>query len=413
MVTPFILLFKNKYFPFLWASQIFSQLTINIINFTLVTRIFEQTGSTIAVSLLWVTYALPAVLFLPLAGPIVDTVSRKSILFFTNLLQGAVVLLFLGTGDQIYSFFPLVFLYSALNQFYIPAEAASIPDVVTTKDLPFANSLFLITTQITFILGFGAGGPLFSLFGPKMVFVIGSLLLLIAAISVTFLSEKASNHSSLKSNLILYWTDFAKGLKYLKNEKGVLFPIIILSSGFALLSVMGAIFPLIGTEILSSSVRNSGVNIFIPAGIGALVGSILTPKLIQKFRKRRIIEAGLTLITLVLVFLSLFVPTLVTFERTRLIMGMICIFLIGISAVTIFIPSQTVIQERTPQILRGRILSTMSFFVSLASLIPLIFGAAIAELLSIKAVLLLIAGATAITLYYSTQIGDRYILKNP
>lgn len=413
MVSPFVQLFKNKYFPFLWVSQILSQLTLNIINFTLVARIFEHTGSAIAVSLLWVTYALPAVLFLPLAGPIVDTVSRKSILFFTNLLQGGVVLLFLGTGDQIYSFFPLVFLYSALNQFYIPAEASSIPDLVSTKDLPFANSLFLITSQITFILGFGAGGPLLSLLGKNMVFVIGSLLLLTAAISVTFLSEKTAAPSSLKSNLIQYWSDFTSGLKFLKNEKGVLFPIIVLSSGFTLLSVMGAIFPLIGTEILASSVRNSGVNIFIPAGLGALVGSVLTPRLILKFRKRRIIEFGLMLISIVLVFFSLFVPTLTTYERTRLVLGMVCIFLIGLAAVSIFIPSQTVIQERTPQLLRGRILSTMSFFVSLSSLVPLIFGAAVAEFLSIKAVLLLIAIASAITLYYSTQIGDRYILKKP
>ena len=61
MMEDFKPLIKNTKFVHLWTSQILSQLTINIMNFLLLIRLFEHTGSTIATSLLWAAYALPAI----------------------------------------------------------------------------------------------------------------------------------------------------------------------------------------------------------------------------------------------------------------------------------------------------------------------------------------------------------------
>ena len=47
-------LVKNSKFVYVWLSQILSQLTISIMNFLLLIRLFAVTGSPIATSLLWV-----------------------------------------------------------------------------------------------------------------------------------------------------------------------------------------------------------------------------------------------------------------------------------------------------------------------------------------------------------------------
>lgn len=119
MLTDYRPLSKNFKFLYLWASQILSQLTIYVMNFLLLLRLFEKTGSTIATSFLWVAYALPAILIGPFAAA-----SHRTSLF---LIYGVALA------------------YSFLNQFYVPAELATLPSVVKKKVLPHANGLFFLT----------------------------------------------------------------------------------------------------------------------------------------------------------------------------------------------------------------------------------------------------------------------------
>jgi len=85
MLQEFKPVLKNKNFLCIWISQIFSQLTINIMNFVFLIRLFEVTGSAISTSLLWVSYALPAILIGPFASGAVDLVDRRKMLIVTNL----------------------------------------------------------------------------------------------------------------------------------------------------------------------------------------------------------------------------------------------------------------------------------------------------------------------------------------
>ncbi len=416
MSNHFLQVLKNRHFIKLWLSQILSQFAINVLNFMLIARIYEQTRSSIAVSFLWISYALPAIFFLPLAGPMVDVVSRKKILLFTNILQGLTVLIFLAIGHEIYAIFPIVFLYSALNQFYVPAETASIPDLISEKHLSSANSLFFITTQATFILGFGAGGLLLSLFGAKFLFIGSSAMLFIAAIAVAFLPDRIVVRNKLSTSFTNFWQEFFKGYSFLKNEPGILFPIILLVSGNMLLSVLAAIFPVLGQDLLGQSIRQTGLSVIIPAGLGAFLGSLLIPKLTIKLRKRFIVETGMGLLITSLLCLALIVPisaiVFPTISLIRLFVGAPLIFIMGFSGIIIFIPSQTAVQERTPNILRGRILGVSWFLMTVASIFPLIFAGAITDYLGINSMLSIMAIFVAVALFYSRKLGDSYIQKS-
>ena len=80
MLSDFKPLVLNKNFRYLWISQILSQLTINIMNFLLLIRLYVDTGSTIATSLLWISYAIPAVAIGPIAAAAVDIFERRKVL---------------------------------------------------------------------------------------------------------------------------------------------------------------------------------------------------------------------------------------------------------------------------------------------------------------------------------------------
>src|SRR3989304_7311492 len=141
MITEFKSIFRHPKFLYLWVSQILSQLTVNIMNFLLLAHLYNSTHSTIATSLLWVAYSLPAILVGPIAAASVDLISRRKMLMITNLLQAATVFGYLFINQQsIFILYAVVFTYSTLNQFYGPAELATLPSTVGTGMLARANS---------------------------------------------------------------------------------------------------------------------------------------------------------------------------------------------------------------------------------------------------------------------------------
>jgi len=122
---------KNSKFISLWTSQILSQVTINLMNFLLLLKLFEATRSTIATSLLWVAYALPAILIGPIAAASIDLVDKRKMLILTNLLQAVIIFIYaLSQHESVFLLYGIAVIYSFLNQFYVPAEQASLPTLV-------------------------------------------------------------------------------------------------------------------------------------------------------------------------------------------------------------------------------------------------------------------------------------------
>ncbi len=193
MINEFKPIINNRNFRYLWVSQILSQLSINIMNFVFLIRLFEVTGSAISTSLLWVAYSLPAILIGPFASAIVDLTDKRKMLFVTNLLQGLTIFLYaIFPNANIFILYEVVFVYSLLNQFYVPAEAASLPSLLPKEKLTQGNSLFFLTQQGSLILGFAVAGLINHLLGFNNTLFICSTFLFIAFVSTTFLPKLIS-----------------------------------------------------------------------------------------------------------------------------------------------------------------------------------------------------------------------------
>ena len=82
----------NKNFLLLWSSQFLSQVAVNVMTFLLILKTYGETGSTIASSLVWVVFILPALLMAPFSAAYVDTVDRRKVLMVSNFAQGFLIL---------------------------------------------------------------------------------------------------------------------------------------------------------------------------------------------------------------------------------------------------------------------------------------------------------------------------------
>lgn len=414
MTEEFKPLIKNSKFVLIWTSQILSQLTINIVTFLLITTLFNQTGSAIATSLLWISFALPAIVLGPFAAATVDMVDRRKLLMFTNLLQALTIFGFAFLKSENF-FLPygVVMIYSLLNQFYLPAESASIPSVVSKKLLPLANGLFFITQQSALVLGFGIAGILNHFLGYQNSLFLCAAFLFIAFLSVSFLPKLGVEDKfprNLEDAVSKFFTRIVDGYYFIKENNKILVPFLLLVVLQVAGSILAVNIPAFATEILKININSAGVLIVVPGGLGALFGAFVFPKLLKKgLRKRKLIENSLLAVSLIFLFLALLIPQ--TGNELRLILAGIAIFIAGLSFVGIVIPSQTFLQEATPGGLRGRVFGNFWFIVTIVTLLPVLFSGAITEILGISILLSILSFAGLGALVFARKYAYRLVQK--
>ncbi len=397
----------TKNFKFLWLSQLLSQVTVNMMNFLLLAKLFESTGSAIATSLLWVTYALPTIFFGPIGASIVDLISRRKILMVTNILQSLVIFLYIFSHQySVFLLFAVVMAYSFLNQFYVPAESASLPTFVNKNKLVKANSIFFLTQQLSLVIGFGFAGII-----QKLVGFEGALIICASALFIAFLSvyrlPNISPTKKLPDNfedlMKTFFNHIVEGYTFIKNKKTILYPLSLLFVIQVGLAIVTVNIPLIAQDILHTSIAYVGLLIVVPAGIGAAIGSILITKLIKnKWRKMKIINTGLGLLGISIL---------------GLIFGKVSttplfVILVGIGFIGVNIPTLTHLQEVTPVWLRGRVFGNLWFIITLATIFPIIFSGVISEFFGIKTLLTIMSLGVILILVYSLRSGQKLIKEN-
>ena len=394
MLSDYSYLIKNKNFIYLWISQVLSQVTINILNFLFLIRIYSETGSTIATSFLWIVYALPALFVGPFASASVDMFNRKKLLMFTNLFQAVIVFFyFLLHNSSLFLLYFIAIVYSFLNQFYVPAEQSALPSLTKKEHFPQANGLFLLTQQSALVVGFGIAGLLFYTFGFSNSVLFCAILLFIAFVSVSLLPNiKTAFVKEKKFDTILFkFTNrVIEGYRYIKSSKYVYSPFALLVFIHITLAVVAVNSPKLAIEIFSVNIEKAGIYIVVPAGVGAVFSSLLIPKLLKaKTRKIVVLKNSLFAMTASLLFMSLILPDLT--GTIKSILGFSMLFALGMAFIGIVIPAQTFLQENTPYELRGRVFGNIWYFTTVLTVFPVLLSGTITELFGARMIIFILA----------------------
>ncbi len=406
MKSNFSELLKNRNFVKLWISQILSQITINLMTFIILTRIFEATKSNVAVSMLWIASSLPALFFGPFSGAIVDNFSRRKILIITNIAQALSVASFLLLKQYVFSLYAVVFLYWLIDQFYLPSQQATIPEVVKGKLLASANGLFLLTQQASFLFGFGMGGLFLTILGRDNTVLGASMLLLVAAFSV-YLLPKDEPKSKGVFKPSKFWRDFSSGYAFIKNHNEIFMPLLVIIFSQIFVAIISSILPSYTKEQLGLDLKHVSLVLVVPGALGALSFTYWMPKLLKTLRKRQLVERGLLGAGISLIFLAL----LPYFTHFSVYLGAIAAILLGASSAAITVPSQTLLQEKTPSWFRGRVYGSLSFMLIIATSMPLLAAATLADIFGIP-ILMVIMACVLISAYVFMHRKGDHVLAN-
>ena len=407
--TGYITLLKNKTFLKVWLSQLISLVTAYMLNFVLIDRIYTATGSTIAVALFWGFHILPSATLGPFVGVFVDYLSKKRIFVISSFLQVLVVLLYLGVGQKIWPLYTIVLLYSFCDEFFNPAVGAFLPSIVKKQELPVANSLFLFTSQFSTIFGFLAGGLILK-FSPFvwLPFGLASFLLLAAVwLTSSIPQDKPALARKPQAGLKDFWQDLIEGYQFMRQESKVLFPILLLVGLQVIGGIVMILLPSISQDHLGIKFSDSSFMIVIPGILGGILGVVMAEKLLKKYLKRFLIIFGLYALGLATLVLTV-IPWLV---KSPGYFSPLFSLVMGLAAVTIFVPLKTLVQENTPFDVRGRVFGTLSMLVTLAAAVPVLIATTLVDILGISSVLFIMGAGLILLASYSAR-GKYGIISN-
>lgn len=401
MIKSFISIIKNKHFRILWLAQITSQIALNMLSFVLAIRVYQETQSNTAVSLMFLSFGIPAIVFGIVAGGIVDYFDKRMILIVCNCVRVLLFILFFLFWRELFALYALSVAISLVTQLFIPAEAPSIPQLVPSEKLLAANSLFAISFYLSTVLGFILAGPLIRIFGFHNVYLVMGFLMMLAFFFVFSLPPiRPRGKSQFSFQLSFIATTISGGLRFIKSSPRITQSLILMTFSQALLATLAVLAPGFADRVLTIDLTDASYLVMGPAALGLVAGALLVGIFGAKFLKGTLILIGILATGLVLLFLSLITradsPSIsfsfphIQFTISNLFLAMLFLFLLGMFNSFMSVPANTILQQETKSNMRGRVYGVLTSLTGGVSFLPVVFSGILADVIGVGRTLFII-----------------------
>jgi MFS family permease len=407
-------IWRNRHFLLLWLAQAISQTAQNAIWYGIVVLVEQLSHSSTQLSIAVLTLIIPSVVFGVLAGVYVDRWDKRAVLIATNVIRGTIAFAYaafaLPIGLPLIALYAVNFLFSTVGQFFAPAETAMIPTLVARNRLLQANSLFHLTFTASQLAGLVVLGPLLA----KVVGVDGLFISMAAAIVlcgalVWPLPDTRGEHdpaqpTSEEEAIRGVWHDVRDIWHFVVRDRVVTLSMVQWTIGAILGLVVATLVPGFAERLLHVAAEDA-VFVMAPAGIGMVIGTALLNRWGEHVEKHFLGNVGLFTVAVCLgltgglAFVTDVItsgnPPLITMpllgEVSVLVPAIMALALVaGLGFVSIMVPAQTLLQERAPVELRGRVFAVQLMLSNFASIVPLVLLGGLADLIGVDETLLLI-----------------------
>lgn len=395
-------LLKNTQFLKLWGNQILLQIAFNMTNLTALLLIDRLTNSRFALAQFYTAITLPAFIVGLFAGAIVDTSNKKKIMLITDAI---LCLLFLSLAFFTHNYWAILaisFAAAAVSQFFTPAEAATIPEIVSEKQLNNANALFLFTGLGSVVLGYALAGPIIDTFsrgngtGYQAAFIFSGILTGIGFIlRLTLKSIDSQLPSLLENKLITRAIKMTKeSINITKSDPKIWLPIFLLTLVQFNIGVLSIVFIDFVKIYLNLKSTATSFVLVLPMTLGLGIGIYVLKFFERKTNWRRgsVIDFGAFLFGGAIVVLGIGSSLLnswgVSPTILRIITAMVSM-VVGICAVLIAVHARTILQENTPNKMLGRIFALVTVAGAAVTPIPVLAIAFLTEKMDVATIFVL------------------------
>lgn len=351
---------KNVEFRNLLTGRFFIVLAFRMLATLLGWWVYQLTKDPFSIGLIGLSEVIPAVSCALYAGHVIDMNEKKKLLLICNYVYIFLIGLLLipafldvrmhFTGHEItYFIYGVIFFTGIARAFIGPIIPVMIPKIVKKENLPNAVTLNQATFLISSVCGHAAGGFLIGYFGIKWTLLVIIFLIFLASLFFFQLNKQYSGYKKENINVI---DSMREGISYIFKTKEIL-GALCLDMFAVLFGGAVAMIPVYATDILKVGAEGFGL-LNAASDIGSMC--IITMLSVIPLRKNQ----GKILLAVVTGFgLCIIGFGLSTWYWLSFMFLVMSGMLDGISVVI----RGTIVQLKTPDHIRGRVMSVNSIFI--------------------------------------------------
>ena len=283
--------FQHRDFGVLWAAMFCMSITGWIINITAGWLTYELTSSPLLTGLAIGMGAVPPIIIAPIAGVLIDSLDRKTVMiaamasfaFFVGVFGVIVILGIL----QPWHIFAVSFLMGVSGSFLLPVEQAILANVVPKRLMVNAFALVAFAGSVTRLIAPAITGFLIALMGPGASIMLACAFVL-AGIKLTLHVRVAERERQpIRPKTVV--TDLREAGRYVKGSQIVLAMMVLTTAMLTFVSTVNmGLMPVFASDVFEAGPQVLGL-LVAALGAGMTIGTIGIATVGDSRRRGRIV----------------------------------------------------------------------------------------------------------------------------
>ncbi|HEY4358681.1 MAG TPA: MFS transporter [Acidobacteriaceae bacterium] len=373
----------------LWYAQVVSSFgdfvalfaVMTIMTFTMHATPQQITGVQIA-------YMLPIAVLGIISGVFVDRWPLKPTMVSSDFIRAGLCLLLILVHN-VWGFYAVLAAISVVSSVFTPAQGIAVRSAVPLHGMRSAQALM---QQVMFIMRI-IGAPLASLllvrFTAISCFIIDAVSFVASGLFIVSVALKSTPKSAVildpekkeKTGLAKVLDDMKQGTSFIVHHAGLFFVIVAMAAAMFVLGCFGPLIAVYVRDILHASTKTFGITSAM-IGVGLMAGINVLTMAAKRVSNNVLVYTGL---------IGIAVGTSIMAGIPHIAAAVVGLLIIGFAVGGIIVPSQTMIQEETPQSMLGRVGSTVMSLVFTAQILGLVLSGILADHISVRSVFALCA----------------------
>lgn len=337
---------RNRTFARLYAAQTVSLLGDALTWVGLALLAYDLAGQGGAAAILGTALTLRVTAFVvlsPLAGALADRLNRKLILVVADVARVGVVAL-IPFVTEVWQVYALILALNTFTAFFTPTYQATVPLVAGGDDYPKAIALSGATYEVLGVLGPGIAGGVAALIGFRSVFWLDAGTFLVSALLIVSLPGSLRAARAPGDPGAASWRDVTAGTVRLWRDGPMRYALLLelVASVAGALVLVNTVGRVRGALALGEAEYGWAMAAF---GVGATLAALAVGALDKRLSRTTFVFVG-ALVTSLAVLPADAVP----------FAPLLALWLVaGAGQNWVNLPTQTLIADRTPADMQGRV----------------------------------------------------------
>ncbi len=417
------------------TSRFFARVAQNALNLALVLLVLDATGKAFFTSLLVLALVVPMMVAGVIAGVAADAIPRRLIVALGNLARAAVCIAFIVEPGGAGTLYVVAVLLAVCAPFVSAAEGAILPAIVTRGELARANAIGQAVGGAAQIVGFAVLTPVALRVFERadVLFGIVAALFVLAAFEAVRIGPVARTRDESDASLpepepspaapvvggvpdefapasverASWWQT---GWRAMRRDPIVFKAAVELTLITMMLIILGGLVPTYIRDVLGLPFE-IGALVFTPAALGVIVGLRVAGFLAHRVPHGLLSSAGFAIFTgllLALAFVNEEASFLAGYGASAwlndvhlgdfdggALLAMVIVLPLGFAYAIVGVAAQTVLNDRVPLALQGRVVATQGAMAALAASLPVLGAGALGDWVGVQPVMAILAVSIA------------------